>query len=175
MYSNCHLVPRPLQLCQHLPVIYCIKLESADIWFHLFELCRVNLQPAGTHEIVVLSAVLRLMKCLKDGCVISQLSLSGTAYSAWQCTISKIIMLLYLKHGRRMQPPIKLGSARPFPHWILLSCYLRRGKSRGCDGQPSWEPESLGQDLGDRALNLLSKAFLPFDLLFLAELDQTRL
>ena len=94
MYINCHLVTRPIELCQHSPVIYGFKLESADVWFHSFELCRVNLEPAGTHEIVVLSAVLRLMKCLKDGCVISQLSPSITAYSAWQCTISKIIILL---------------------------------------------------------------------------------
>lgn len=41
----------------------------------------------------------------------------------------------------------------------------------GCDGQTSWEPESLGQGLGVGTLNLLSVALSTFDLLFLDELD----
>lgn len=41
----------------------------------------------------------------------------------------------------------------------------------GCDGQTSWELESLGQGLGDRTLNLLSVAFSTFDLLFSDKLD----
>jgi hypothetical protein len=38
------------------------------------------MEPAGTHETVVSSPVLRLMKCLKDGCVISPLSSSVSVY-----------------------------------------------------------------------------------------------
>lgn len=38
------------------------------------------MEPAGAHEIVVSSPVLRLMKCLKDGCVISQLSSRVSVY-----------------------------------------------------------------------------------------------
>lgn len=40
-----------------------------------------------------------------------------------------------------------------------------------CDGQTSEEPESLGQGLGDRTLNLLSVSFSTFDLLFVDKLD----
>lgn len=47
----------------------------------LFNTTGLNLQPAGTHEIVVLSPVLRLMKCLKDGFVISPLSSLVSVYS----------------------------------------------------------------------------------------------
>lgn len=41
----------------------------------------------------------------------------------------------------------------------------------GCDGQTSWEPESLGQGLEVGILNLLSVTLSTFDLFFLDELD----
>lgn len=74
-----------------------------------------------------------------------------------------------------MQPLINTAFSRSFPKLdssILLSSWRA---NLGCDGQTSWQPDSSGQGLGDRTLNLLSMAFSTFDLLFLEEFDSTGL
>lgn len=45
-----------------------------------FLYCGVNMEPAGTHEMVMSSPGLKLKKCLKGGCVISPLSSSVSVY-----------------------------------------------------------------------------------------------